>query len=85
MHTRHATAGSPTLLRSFFDRSDTLIQAWFGHFSTSGIQHFKRGAPALAHYALGRRDEVWRHLVWAGRHPQAPVAVAAKVGGCLQL
>jgi hypothetical protein len=68
----------PDLLRDFFHASDAAIRGWFDHFSSSGIQHFQHGAHALANYALTQRDSAWRHLVWAGKHPQAPVAVANK-------
>lgn len=73
-------ASSPSVLRAFFSRSDAVATAWFGGFSAAagGIGAFQPGAAALANYALAHRDEAWRHLVWAGKHPQAPVAVAAK-------
>ncbi|GBF88978.1 hypothetical protein Rsub_01477 [Raphidocelis subcapitata] len=71
-------APSASLLRGLFSRSDALIAAWFGGFGTGGLASFRRGAWALAGFSLARRDDAWRHLVWAGRHPQAPVAVAAK-------
>lgn len=66
------------LLQQFFLGSDMRIAVWFGHFSMEGMSKFKYGAYALAHYALAERSEVWQHLVWEGKHPQAPVAVASK-------
>lgn len=71
-------APSAPLLRGLFSRSDAVVSAWFGGFGPGGLASLRRGAWALANFALARRDDAWRHLVWAGRHPQAPVAVAAK-------
>jgi hypothetical protein len=72
-------AGQPELLRSFFEGHPRRARAWFGHFSATGrLSDFKHGAAALARFALARRDEAWPLLAWAGKHPQAPVAVAAK-------
>jgi hypothetical protein len=68
----------PQWLCSFLTASQERIRAWFGHFGPTGIQHFKFGARALANYALAQRSQVWQHLVWAGKHSQSPVAVAAK-------
>jgi hypothetical protein len=73
-------AGSPSFLRGLFSHPDApdLAAAWFGGFSLSGIHTFEPGAAALANFALAHRDSCWHFLVWAGKHPQAPVAVAAK-------
>jgi hypothetical protein len=68
----------PTFLCSYFKRSSETMKLWFGHFHTSGIQHFKFGAAALANYALTHRESTWHYLVWNGRHSQSPVAVANK-------
>lgn len=68
----------PDWLCSFLTASRDQIKAWFGGFGPTSIQHFKYGARALANYALAERAEVWRHLVWSGKHSQSPVAVAAK-------
>lgn len=65
-------------LCSYLTSSPAVTSSWFGHFSLAGIQHFKFGARALANYALTHRTEVWQYLVWAGKHDQAPVAVAGK-------
>jgi len=66
------------LLRDFFKRSDAAIRGWFSHFSMGGISEFRHGALALANWTLTHRDTAWQHLVWSGRHSQAPVAVASK-------
>lgn len=71
-------SSSPSLLRAFFSQSDATATSWFGAFSMGGISSFGPGAAALANFSLRHRDDAWRHLVWAGRHPQAPVAAAAK-------
>lgn len=71
-------SSSPQLLRSFFAASDDAIRLWFQHFNMAGIQQFKYGALALANFALTNRDAAWHLLVWGGKHPQAPVAVANK-------
>ncbi|GAX80466.1 hypothetical protein CEUSTIGMA_g7905.t1 [Chlamydomonas eustigma] len=68
----------PCLLRRFFSCHVSRIRAWFCHTSMAGIQHFQFGARALGLFALASRDEVWQHLVWTGKHSQAPVTVAAK-------
>jgi hypothetical protein len=60
----------PRFLCSCLTASPATTAAWFGQFSLSGIQHFKHGARALANYALTHRNEVWQHLVWAGKHDQ---------------
>lgn len=65
-------------LSGYLTSTPATISSWFGHFSLSGIQHFKYGARALANYALTHRSDVWEYLVWRGKHDQAPVAVAAK-------
>ncbi|KAI8462873.1 MAG: hypothetical protein J3K34DRAFT_527439 [Monoraphidium minutum] len=71
-------SGSAPLLRGLFSRSDALAAAWFGGLGAAPLAALPRGAGALANFALAARGDAWRHLVWAGRHPQAPVAVAAK-------
>ncbi|KAF6252445.1 hypothetical protein COO60DRAFT_522094 [Scenedesmus sp. NREL 46B-D3] len=68
----------PRFLCSCLIASPATTAAWFGQFSLAGIQHFRHGARALANYALTHRSDVWQHLVWAGKHDQAPVAVAGK-------
>ncbi|WIA18938.1 hypothetical protein OEZ85_003607 [Tetradesmus obliquus] len=72
------TCFDPCSLPGINFRSPATTAAWFGQFSLAGIQHFKHGARALANYALTNRSEVWQLLVWAGKHDQAPVAVAAR-------
>ena len=64
------------LLRQFFRDAPKRVLLFFEHFKMSG--DFTYGAKALARYAFAHRDEVWDLLEWMGRHPQAPVTVAAK-------
>lgn len=80
-------SASPSLLRAFFAGAErgAVAAAWFGGFSPAGPQQSKRGARALALFALARRDTAWRHLVWAGAHPQAPVAVVTRPHYWLEL
>ncbi|GIL51027.1 hypothetical protein Vafri_6992 [Volvox africanus] len=70
----------PRVFVDFFQGpgSSRRILLWFSHFSMDGMRAFKYGSYALAHYALAHREEVWDLLQWEGKHPQAPVAVAAK-------
>ncbi|GLI62123.1 hypothetical protein VaNZ11_004658 [Volvox africanus] len=70
----------PRVFVDFFQGpgSSRRILMWFSHFSMDGMRAFKYGSYALAHYALAHREEVWDLLQWEGKHPQAPVAVAAK-------
>ncbi len=75
---RHLRTRQPQLLPDFFTASDARIRGWFAHFDMAGISAFQYGAKALANYALAERDHAWQHLVWTGKHAQAPVAVAAK-------
>uniref|UniRef100_A0A061S3S5 Uncharacterized protein n=1 Tax=Tetraselmis sp. GSL018 TaxID=582737 RepID=A0A061S3S5_9CHLO len=71
-------AAHPHVLKDFFARRPGAMQIWFGQFSMAGIPGFRGGAKGLARFALARREEAWQHLVWEGKHPQAPVTVAAK-------
>jgi hypothetical protein len=64
------------LLRHFFTNAPKRVLLFFEHFNMAG--DFTYGAKALARYAFSHRDEVWGRLEWMGRHPQAPVTVAAK-------
>ncbi|GLC39710.1 hypothetical protein PLESTM_000931500 [Pleodorina starrii] len=70
----------PQVFVDFFQGpgSTRRILMWFSHFSMDGMRAFKYGSHALAHFALAHREEVWELLRWEGKHPQAPVAVAAK-------
>ncbi|KXZ44258.1 hypothetical protein GPECTOR_70g489 [Gonium pectorale] len=70
----------PQVFIDFFQGpgSGRRIALWFSHFSMEGMRAFKYGAWALAHYALAHREEMWDLLQWEGKHPQAPVSVAAK-------
>jgi hypothetical protein len=71
-------ADFPHILEQFFASHPSAAQLWFGQFSMSGIEGFRFAARGLAKYALNHRNEMWELLVWEGKHPQAPVAVAAK-------
>lgn len=68
----------PDWVCSFLTASRDRIRAWFAHFGPTGISQLQYGARAIANYALAERAEAWHHLVWAGKHSQSPVAVAAK-------
>ncbi|CAI7930737.1 unnamed protein product [Closterium sp. NIES-54] len=42
------------------------------------VRNHRFGAQALAEFAFARREEHWHRLVWAGKHAQTPVTVAAR-------
>eukprot|EP00854_Cymbomonas_tetramitiformis_P003794 gene3794-4745_t len=64
------------LWAQFFRESPLRVIAFFEHFNMAG--EFHHGAKALARYSFQNRDAVWKELEWIGKHPQAPVTVAAK-------
>ncbi|DBB06395.1 TPA: hypothetical protein ACH3X1_011957 [Trebouxia sp. C0004] len=71
-------AHHPRIIRHFFRDHPQHISVWFQSSYVGSISEFRNGAKALAQYALLHRAEMWDLLVWQGKHPQAPVAVAAK-------
>ncbi|KAL0036260.1 hypothetical protein WJX79_010495 [Trebouxia sp. C0005] len=71
-------AHHPKIIRNFFRDHPQHITTWFQSSYVGSISEFRNGAKALAQYALLHRAEMWDLLVWQGKHPQAPVAVAAK-------
>lgn len=69
------THRNPADLIQFFSHTER-VRSYFGHFDPKGVH--KHGSRALAHYALKNRADMWSHLVWTGKHSQAPVVVFAK-------
>uniref|UniRef100_A0A1D1ZZL4 Uncharacterized protein n=2 Tax=Auxenochlorella protothecoides TaxID=3075 RepID=A0A1D1ZZL4_AUXPR len=67
----------PAFLSRCLRRRPSLL-TWFAAFHPDGLQRSGMGAQALARYALAQRGSAWAHLVWAGKHAQAPVAVAQR-------
>ncbi|CAI5978343.1 unnamed protein product [Closterium sp. NIES-65] len=42
------------------------------------VRNHRFGAQALAEFAFAHREDHWHRLVWAGKHAQTPVTVAAR-------
>lgn len=74
----HLLAWHPQIVRHFFKDHPQHTSSWFQSSYVGSISEFRYGAKALAQYALLHRAKMWDLLVWKGKHPQAPVAVAAK-------
>ena len=47
-----------TVVKNFFSEDEKRIVQWFSCFSMKGITHFRKGAKAVADYALAERDTV---------------------------